>query len=419
MGRLHADADRLYGWALQHLVALIREDPEAKQSLEELAFLHFSHGGRHLWGTRRLKDADRSYQAALEIFDKLALDFPEMPAYRARAAECRIQLGIVARGEGRIQEAKQNLRQGIQLAEKVVKELPSDAWLRFYLGCGYRWLADIQRGAGSPQEVEKSLVQGLAVLDKLVAEFPNNDEYLAELSRTCRALAEHHFHSGRTEEGRRLNQRAVELSEQVLANQIAPYRKAIELDPNDADGLQQPRRRPARRRRSWTRPSPPTARPSNSTRNTPTPTTTSASPCATRRSWTRPSPPTARPSNSTRNTPTPTTTSASPCATRRSWTRPSPPTARPSNSTRNSPRLTTTSANALRSTRRSWTRPSPACRKAIEARPETIRPTLTTISDRRPRSAERQLDEAVAAYRKAIELDPKFADAALQPRQMP
>ena len=64
-----------------------------------------------------------------------------------------------------------------------------------------------------------------------------------------------------------------------LDEAIACYRKAIELDPKYARRPQQPRQRPAWIRESWTRPSPATARPSNSTRNAPRPTTTSATPC--------------------------------------------------------------------------------------------------------------------------------------------
>ena len=60
---------------------------------------------------------------------------------------------------------------------------------------------------------------------------------------------------------------------------IACYRKAIELDPKLRHGPLQPRQRPAEARASWTRPSPPTARPSNSTRTSPRPTTTSAPSC--------------------------------------------------------------------------------------------------------------------------------------------
>ena len=109
---------------------------------------------------------------------------------------------------------------------------------------------------------------------------------------------------------------------------------------------------------------------------------TSASPCGDRGSWTRPSPATARPSKSTRQMPQATTSpSASFWHSRRSWTRPSPLTARPSNSTRNTPPLTSFLGIVLRD--------------------------------------QKKLDEAIAAYRKAIDLDPKYADAHMQPRQRP
>jgi eukaryotic-like serine/threonine-protein kinase len=214
----HADADRLYSWALRHYDALVREAPQAKQSQEDLARFYRTVGGFHLWRTRRLKDADRSFQAALEIFEKLALQFHEMPVYRVRAAECRFHLGIVAERDGRIQKAEQDFRQGIRLAEEVAKELPNDGDLRMQLSFSYRWLAQFLGGAGSPEEVEKLLVRSFAVLDELVAEFPNADGYLAELSNTCRALAEHHFRTGRTDEGRRLYQRVIGLGEQILAS---------------------------------------------------------------------------------------------------------------------------------------------------------------------------------------------------------
>jgi tetratricopeptide (TPR) repeat protein len=214
----HADAERLYGWALRHYDALVREAPQAKQSQEDLAGFYRTVGGFHLWRTRRLKDADRSYQSAVEIFEKLALQVHATPAYRVWGAECRFRLGIVAERDGRIQKAEQDFRHGIRLAEEVAMELPNDGDLRMELGFRYRWLAQFLGGADSPEEVEKFLVRSFDVLDKLVAEFPNADGYLAELSNTCRALAEHQFRTGRTDEGRRLYERVIGLSEQILAN---------------------------------------------------------------------------------------------------------------------------------------------------------------------------------------------------------
>jgi tetratricopeptide (TPR) repeat protein len=189
-----------------------------RQSQEELAFFHRSFGGHYLWQTRRLKEADRSYQAAVDGFDKLALMFPDMPAYGARGADCRVLLGVVAHFEGRGQDAERHLRQGIQLAEQVAQKLPGDLALRAILPHGYRFLAWVLGDTGSPQEVEKALVQSLAIADQLVAEFPNNEWCLFEQGETWRAVAVHHFRNGRIEEGRRFYQRVVDSCEHALAN---------------------------------------------------------------------------------------------------------------------------------------------------------------------------------------------------------
>ena len=87
-----------------------------------------------------------------------------------------------------------------------------------------------------------------------------------------------------------------------------------------------------------------TPRPSPATRNTPWPTTTSASPCGKRAVWMRPSPSSGRPSNSTPRIFMPTATSAWPCGPRAVWTRPSPSGRKSSNWTPRMPMPTPNSA---------------------------------------------------------------------------
>ena len=127
---------------------------------------------------------------------------------------------------------------------------------------------------------------------------------------------------------------------------IADFNEAIRLDPENAVGLLQPRATPGTRRRSTTRPSPITPRPSGSIPRTPRPTDSrgyawiekeeydkaiadfneairldpknahailpaAATPGTRRRSTTRPSPITPRPSGSIPRTPAPTSAAAS------------------------------------------------------------------------------------------------------------
>ena len=166
---------------------------------------------------------------------------------------------------------------------------------------------------------------------------------------------------------------ACALNQKGQYDQAIPIlRKAIEVDPKNADCPHQPRQRPERRRGSltgpspiyrkaieldpknaiahnnlgtalhdqkgqWTRPSPSSARPSNSTPRTPCPQQPRRRPERRRGSGRGHRRPTARPSNSTPRTPMPTATSANALNEKGQWTGPSPSSARPSNSTPRTP----------------------------------------------------------------------------------
>ena len=89
---------------------------------------------------------------------------------------------------------------------------------------------------------------------------------------------------------------------------IADYNEAIRLDPKDAIVLLQPGQRLAQARRSTTRRSPTSTRPSDSIRRiAPAYRQPGRTPGTTRRTTTRPSPTTTRPSDSIQRTPTPIT----------------------------------------------------------------------------------------------------------------
>ncbi len=137
------------------------------------------------------------------------------------------------------------------------------------------------------------------------------------------------------------------------------------------------------------------------------PTTTSATPCSTRRSWTRPSPATARPSNSTRNTPSPTTTSA---RVLRDQKKLDEAIAAYRKAIELDPKYANAHinlGNALRN--QGKLDEAIACfRKAIELDPKSAIAHNNLGLALRDQG---KLDEAIASFRKAIELDPKYAAA--------
>ena len=253
---------------------------------------------------------------------------------------------------------------------------------------------------------------------------------------------------------------------------IADYNEAIRLDPKKRivpqprqsrgrqEGLRQGHRRlqrshptrsqvrcrlhagpcVGRTRRSTTRPSPTTPRPSDSTRRMPTLTTTgqrldrqegirqghrrlhrghpARSKDATayynrghrldqRRNTTRPSPTTARPSGSIPNAPMPTTTGASPGTPRRSTTRRSPTTPRPSDSIPRrhglpQPGQCLGRQEGVRQGHRRLQRGHPARSQGCRRLPQP---------GQSPGVPKKEYDKAIADYNEAIRLDPKDAVA--------
>ena len=193
----------------------------------------------------------------------------------------------------------------------------------------------------------------------------------------------------------------------ILEEAIGCYRTALALRPAASAahinlGIAAARTRPVgrghRRIQEGHRPRPQARR---------RPTTTSASHCGPRTSWTRPSPNTARPSNSTPSSRRPTTTSASHCRPRTSWTRPSPNSARPSTSTPSS-RLAHDSLGIALQAKNQLDEAIGEYTQGHRTRPQV------RDGPRQPRhrsAGKNQLDEAIAEYSKAIDLDPKYAMA--------
>jgi tetratricopeptide (TPR) repeat protein len=89
---------------------------------------------------------------ALDLFDKLASDFPNVPAYAVSLAEASSSLGEILSGSSRLEEAENLHDKGMAICEKLLAEFPSAAGYRSRLQICYQFLAGHLNRAGRPLE---------------------------------------------------------------------------------------------------------------------------------------------------------------------------------------------------------------------------------------------------------------------------
>lgn len=185
----YSEAEKLYFWALEHYASLGSKSPRAKQDREDLAFAQFSLADHYRWAPGRLVDAEKVFRQAVEQYEKMSADFPDVPGYRITIADGRERLASVLLFQGRLQEADQGFKEALALAERLAKEHPADPTVRMPLAMGSRHWAETLRGMAQTAEAEKALRRSEAILEKLAADFPHESWYQLELGVTCQMLA--------------------------------------------------------------------------------------------------------------------------------------------------------------------------------------------------------------------------------------
>jgi tetratricopeptide (TPR) repeat protein len=183
-----ADTEKLYRWALDHFVKLAGESPQSQQARQDLAYSYYSLADYDRYDPGRLEDSAKAFRQALEQYEKLSADFPDVPAYRISSADCRERLASVLLFQGRLQEAEQGFKQAVALAERLAEQHPADRNVRMTLAMGSRHWGETLRRLARPREVEKPFRRAEAILDKLVAEGPQESWWRTEWGVTCQML---------------------------------------------------------------------------------------------------------------------------------------------------------------------------------------------------------------------------------------
>jgi tetratricopeptide (TPR) repeat protein len=184
----YAEAETLYRWAVQHYAKLADESPKSREALEDLASTHFLLADHQRWGPGRLPEAEKGFRQALELYERLSADFPDVPGYHITIADCRERLASVILRQERLPEAEQGLKEALALAEQLERKYPTDRTVRMTLAMGSKDWGETLRRTARPREAEKALRRAEAVLEKLLADFPQDAWFRLERGVTCQML---------------------------------------------------------------------------------------------------------------------------------------------------------------------------------------------------------------------------------------
>ena len=123
---------------MEHFVRLAGESLQSQEARQDLALAYFSLADYSRWAPGRLKGSEKAFRQALEQYEKLSADFPDVPAYRISSADCRERLASVLLFQGRLQEAEQGFTEAVALAERLAEQHPADRTVRMTLAMGSR-----------------------------------------------------------------------------------------------------------------------------------------------------------------------------------------------------------------------------------------------------------------------------------------
>jgi tetratricopeptide (TPR) repeat protein len=97
-------------------------------------------------------EAEEQYGKALAIQEKLAADFPTVPAYRRHLADSHSNLGNLLKGLGKRPEAEEQNRKALAIFEKLAADFPTVPTYRVNLGASYCNLGILVWDSGKPAD---------------------------------------------------------------------------------------------------------------------------------------------------------------------------------------------------------------------------------------------------------------------------
>ena len=206
--------------AMRQAVALLEklaaEFPAVPAYRVDLAFSRSTLAGRLSWGNEYEECAELSRRVVAD-WEKLATDFPSVPSHQRWLAYAHTNLGSALKDRlGRMTEAEQHFRHALDVWKKLRADFPDTPEDRFGLSHSHLWLGVflMQHNNALP-EAEVELRLALDLREQLVAEAPDSPGLKSDLAHATNYMADLLWRTGKPNEAAELLQRAIDIREKL------------------------------------------------------------------------------------------------------------------------------------------------------------------------------------------------------------
>jgi serine/threonine protein kinase/tetratricopeptide (TPR) repeat protein len=170
---------------LRHAIAYYQDfaaaegTDEAGRAMEASAYFRV---GSLLQRLGQNREAEPPLRAAKGLYERLAADYPAVPAHRRELARCLGALAVLLVEHGQLVEAEAAYQSARALQERLVAEEPSDREHRSDLALVLDHLGVLLNRTGRNLESESAHRAALAIREKLAADFPAEAGYRESLA---------------------------------------------------------------------------------------------------------------------------------------------------------------------------------------------------------------------------------------------
>jgi tetratricopeptide (TPR) repeat protein/serine/threonine protein kinase len=174
--------------------------------------------------TGRQQEGEKVYRLSIDAFEKLARDFPGQSSYRDSLARTHLDLGRWLGSTRQFAQAEKEFRRAISIWDKIGADLPNEPIYRRHVASihGYD-LAPLLTTSQQPRQAEEALRRSVARWERLAAKFPKSVDYQNHLTQCQFNLAVLLAANGRPEEADKAYRKLLEMAPQnaVSHNNLA------------------------------------------------------------------------------------------------------------------------------------------------------------------------------------------------------